>query len=248
MSSRKRQSCNRVLVALLFVLGLLLPAASLPVEAGNNRGVIPPNAKPHGLSYGEWSARWWQWAYSLPVPDNPFFDGDPDDGDCPNGAQGQSGHVWFLTGVLIQGGTAVRNCTVPTGQMLFFPILNVECATLEGNGSTEAELRDCTDFFMNFVTNVAAELDGRPIQNLERYRAASPLFTYGPLPDDNVLQFFGFDAPEGATSLSAADGFYLMLAPLSVGHHTLHFTGTFGDPINFTLDITYNLTVSPHAR
>jgi hypothetical protein len=131
--------------------------------------------------------------------------------------------------------------------MLFFPILNVECATLEGNGSTEAALRDCTADFMSSVTTVAAELDGRPIQNFQRYRAASPLFTYGPLPDDNVLQLFGFDAPEGATSLAAADGFYLMLAPLSVGRHTLHYSGTFGPPINFSLDITYNLTVSPHA-
>ena len=47
----------------------------------------------------------------------------------------------------------------------------------------------------------------------------------------------------GSTSLSAADGFYLMLAPLRPGQHTLHFGGTFGDPINFTLDITYHLTV-----
>ena len=98
---------------------------------------------------------------------------------------------------------------------------------------------------MSRAANVAAELDGRPIQNLPRFRAASPLFTYGPLPDDNVLQFFGFDAPEGATSLSAADGFYLMLAPLSVGQHTLHFTGTFETDIPFTLDITYILTVAP---
>lgn len=239
MVSARRAYWQSVIVAVVFVLGLTMPAL-----AGGNPGVIPPNQKTNGLTYGEWSARWWQWAYSLPVSDNPFFDVG---GDCTNGAQGQSGPVWFLTGVLIEGGTAVRNCTVPTGRMFFFPILNVECATLEGNGSTEAELRACTDFFLSFVTNVAAELDGRPIQNLQRFRAASPLFTYGPLPDDNVLQFFGFDAPEGATSLAAADGFYLMLAPLSVGHHTLRFTGTFGDPINFTLDITYNLTVAPPA-
>src|SRR5262245_27092456 len=38
------------------------------------------------------------------------------------------------------------------------------------------------------------------------------------------LQVFGFDAPAGATSLSVADGFYLILAPLSVGQHTIHYT------------------------
>ena len=36
-----------------------------------------------------------------------------------------------------------------------------------------------------------------------------------------------------------------MLAPLSVGQHTIHYTGTFGDPFNFTLDITYTLTIAP---
>ena len=229
-------------VVMVFALGLTISPPSTPAQAGGSPSVIPAKAKPHGATYGEWSARWWQWAYSLPVDENPFFD---EGGQCPNGANGQSGHVWFLTGVVNVSGTAVRDCTVPAGQMIFLPILNVECATLEGNGSTEADLRECTDFFMSFVTNVEAELDGKPIQS---HRAASPLFTWGPLPDNNVLELFGFNAPEGAARLSAADGFYLMLKPLSVGRHTLHYTGTFGPPINFTLDITYNLTVSPHGR
>jgi len=37
----------------------------------------------------------------------------------------------------------------------------------------------------------------------------------------------------------------VMLSPLSVGSHVLHFRGTLDDPINFTLDITYHLTVVP---
>jgi len=108
---------------------------------------------------------------------------------------------------------------------------------------TYAELRTCAKGMIDPVDNVTAEIDGVPIQNLqEDYRATSPLFTYGPLPDNNVLQLWGINAPAGATSLSVADGFYLMLAPLSVGQHTIHFTGTVG---SFTLEITYNLTVAP---
>jgi hypothetical protein len=217
----------------------------LSPSAGNsNPGILPPHSKVHGKSYGEWSAAWWQWAYSLPVDQNPFFD----ETGCANGANGQSGSVWFLTGVINASGTAVRDCSVPVGKALFFPILNVECATLEGNGETEGELRACTESLMKLATNLAAEIDGVSIQNLENYRAASPLFTYGPLPENNVLQSFGYDAPAGATSLAVADGFYLMLAPLSKGAHTLHFTGRFlgeynGSPIDFTLDITYHLIV-----
>jgi hypothetical protein len=180
------------------------------------------------------------------VDQHPFFD---ENGSCTNGANGQFGPVWFLTGVINVSGSAVRNCTVPVGKALFFPILNAACSTLEGDGETEEELRACATGLINSVSNVAAEIDGVPIQNLyEDYRAPSPLFTYGPLPENNVLQLFGHDAPAGATSLSVADGFYLMLAPLSVGQHTIHFTGMVGDPVIFTLDITYNLTVAPRSR
>lgn len=208
--------------------------------AGNpNPGVIPPNAKAYGMTYGQWSAKWWQWAFSLSLEDNPFFD---ESGSCDNGANGQSGPVWFLTGVINASGTAVRTCTVPAGKALFFPIINAECSTLEGNGSTEKELRTCAEGLINPVTSVAAEIDWLPIQSPQAYRVSSPLFTFGPLPEDNVLQLFGVDAPAGATSLSVADGYYLLLAPLPVGQHTIHFTGTVP---GFTLDITYNLTVTP---
>jgi len=98
---------------------------------------------------------------------------------------------------------------------------------------------------MNVVTDVFCELDGVPVKDLRNYRAASPLFNFGPLPDNNVLQYFGIDAPQGAISASVADGFYLMLTPLRPGPHTIRFGGTFGGPINFTLDITYHLTVTP---
>jgi hypothetical protein len=56
-------------------------------------------------------------------------------------------------------------------------------------------------------------------QNIESYWAQSPLFFYGPLPENNVPQWSGYDAPAGAVSASVADGFYLMLKPLNLGQH-----------------------------
>jgi hypothetical protein len=95
-------------------------------------------------------------------------------------------------------------------------------------------------------------IDGQAVQNIEHYRAQSALFTWGPLPSNNI---FGdpVNFPAGLTSQSVADGYYVMLTPLSVGTHTLQFTGGIktsianGDPSNFEseLDITYNLTVTP---
>jgi hypothetical protein len=50
----------------------------------------------------------------------------------------------------------------------------------------------------------------------------------------------------GAPQPGVADGYWIMLAPLKVGQHTLHFTGTEEFPEwdwAFTVDVTYYLTV-----
>ena len=92
-------------------------------------------------------------------------------------------------------------------------------------------------------------VDGVSIKNLNvsgnvqsPYRVQSPLYTYGPLPANNVVQALGYTAPAGSTSLSVADGVYVMLAPLSAGQHTLHFHGE-APAFHFVLDITYHITV-----
>ena len=107
----------------MVILGLLVPAATAVAGGkGNpNPQVLPINSRPHGLTYGEWSAKWWEWAFSLPVSVNPLFD--------TTGAlasNGQSGPVFFLAGVISVSGIAERTITVPAGKALFFPILNVE--------------------------------------------------------------------------------------------------------------------------
>jgi hypothetical protein len=203
-----------------------------------NPDVIPPDEAYGPMTYGEWSARWWQWALSLPVDQNPFYDVDR---SCSNGANGQFGPVWFLTGVINVSGTAIRNCKVPAGKALFFPIINVECSTLEADpfhGDNETELRACAKSFR--FRKVFAKLDGVAVHNLERYRVKSPLFTFT-VPPEHVL---GVDA---GTGQSVSNGYYLMLAPLSVGEHVIHFGGTFTD-LDFTLDITYHLDVVPRGK
>lgn len=234
------------------MVGTMLSAAST-IQAGGK--ALPVNSRPFGKSYAQWSAEWWKWCYSLPVDRHPLFD----TADCD---EGQSGPVWFLGGTftVLTGengeviGRATRDCTIPVGKALFFPILNNECSTVEGNGETEAELRDCAEFFatgvLNPNSNLRCTIDGRRVENLQRHKVGSPLFTYGPLPDNNILESFGLDAPEGTTSPAVSDGIWVMVAPLSRGRHTIQFSGSaiftqeeHGFDFVFTLDITYHLTV-----
>src|SRR5438045_3460219 len=85
-------------------------------QGGNpNPGVHPPNSKPYGLSYGEWSARWWQWTLQIPLATNPNF--DTTGAHC---AEGQSGHVWFLAGWFpgAHPPSVTRECTIPADPFL----------------------------------------------------------------------------------------------------------------------------------
>jgi len=236
-----------IIAALAVVLGLMMPTTTPQAQSNGNPGVIPPNARPYGLTYGQWSARHWQWTYSMPADHHPLTD----TADC---SAGQSGPVWFLGGTFAATptgpntvvGTANRVCTVPAGKALFFPIVDVECSEVEGNGTTDAELRPCAKFLADHITNLQATVDGVSIQNLPNYRVQSPLFQFGPLPENNLL-----GAPAGTISPSVSDGVFLMLAPLSAGTHTIHFAGELvftqaqdGFDFTFTLDITYHLTVA----
>jgi hypothetical protein len=204
----------------------------VPAQAGNeNPGVIPPDAKFRGLSYGEWGAQWWSTLFSIPVVggDHPLFSG---------GAFGEDKGVVFLAAV---GGGATIDVTIPAGAALFFPVVNTECSVLEPDpfhGDDEAELRACANGMIDNTSGLFAAIDGVPVNNLSAYRVESPLFEFGPLPPDNV-----FGAPAGTTSLAVDAGVYLLLAPFSVGTHTIHVGGTF-DEFGLTYDTTFNITVT----
>jgi hypothetical protein len=86
--------------------------------------VFSADSKPYGLTYGDWTAKWWQWAYSVPKEVNPAYD---DSGKyC---SEGQSGPVWFLTSTYKH--PVERHCIIPAGKAILFTILNSECSYAE---------------------------------------------------------------------------------------------------------------------
>jgi hypothetical protein len=247
MKPNQKTWCTASLLAAVL---LLTPISAPADEHDNNKGVFPPDSRPFGLTYGEWSAKWWQWAYSLPVDKNPWFD----ETGCKNGANGQSGPVWLLTGVINTSGIANRTCTVPGEKALFFPILNYEddnlCNPLKNPPFSVEGLRAESKAVMDTASNLRAEVDGVPIQGLNPisqtpYRVVSPVFD-SRFPNNNMLQFNGCwgtppVAPAGEYGVMVSDGVFLMLEPLSDGHHTIHFSGQLP---GFMLDITYRLIVN----
>lgn len=220
-----RWRATLVLVAAL----VFAPAAASSATSAHGQ-VVPPQARAFGSTQGEWGARWWQWALSAPAADNPVLDSTG--ADC---GVGQSGQVWFLAGTF--GGSATRSCTVPAGRGLFFPVLNYTfIATDPGETEELAHSKASARIDSVDTSLLAAEIDGVSVDDLAQHRAHSPTFSVT-LPVNNI-----FGIPAGTYGPAAADGFWLMLAPLSPGAHTIHFHGVFASGL--TVDVTYDLLVS----
>jgi hypothetical protein len=257
-------------------LGVMLSAIGAFAQTTNSQNpgvyVYPPGSKPYGLSYGEWSARWWQWVLSIPPEANPILDGiqgKPSHGNhC---AQGQSDPVWLLPGTI--GGTAFRTCTVPLGRSLLFPILNSEfgagvgdCQTPGGNPGALGNPGPCAAYtlppttgtltgipalqaaaaaqLISYTGSLEVTIDDVPLRNLTSYRAQSPVFSYWLTSDSLFNDLAGFKNPASLESPIVSDGYWVMFTPLHAGTHTLHFRAA-SPPNSFVLDVTYLLFVVP---
>lgn len=232
--------------ALALVLALALTANLAQAGKGNagNPQILPPGSNPHGLSYAEWSVKWWQWVFSLPADNNPILD----TGDC---SVGQSGHVWFLGGAFVST-PVTRHCIIPPGTALFFPIMNAWADNTwcpEWTTYTVEELMGFAAWYVDTAGAAACTIDGRPVKGVEDlakspYRVGAQVFSYTLAQEDNIIAnylgpLFGVDLTciaDGITVAPAAeDGVYLMLAPLSAGHHTIQFTVAGGQYITYDL-------------
>lgn len=147
-------------------------------------------------------------------------------------------------------GRRTFSVTVPSGKALFLPLISIECSSLEPpdsgfHGDTAAEQAGCATFWADHARDLSFEIDGAPVQNLQAYRVVSPQFDFV-APDPNILGVAG-----GGPGTAVADGYYVMLAPLSKGQHTtrvrstLHFSEAEGDPFTFDLvtDNVFQITV-----
>ena len=157
-----------------------------------------------------------------------------------------SGPVFFLAGAATTE-PVTRTCTVPAGKVLFFPIINAECSTVEPppfHGDNAQELRTCVAAFVDGVEKSTLEvtINRKKVRHLDRFRAQSPLFEFIMPAEDNFLGL-----PGVTSGSSVSDGYWLMVKPLSSGNHVIHFEGAFvaGPGAGFSQDVTYNLTVTP---
>jgi hypothetical protein len=130
---------------------------------------------------------------------------------------------------------------MPAGKALFMPVYNwifgsgvFDCdPTVPGVPCNVDDLSALAAANTEVATVLEVTIDGVPVQNVRDYRASSPdpfSITY---PENSVV-----GVPAGTYYPQVADGYWLMLAPLSKGKHTIEIhvvaPGTLYGTIEFT--------------
>lgn len=209
--------------------------------------VYDPHSTVLGQSIAEWTAEWWTWGFQAPArlvtqPDgsvtiegNPLTDTTGEHANMDN-----DGPVFFVAGTF--GGEVERSFTVPEGKPLLIPLVNYIVAKFadEQNGDVElqkAEIEKDLAPIRDTITDLFAEIDGIPIQNLGVHYEETDFFKMGPARAGTLNEVFGAPLDDDLYP-SKSIGNWLMVDYLSPGEHTLHFGGTIdGTPVDITDNI-----------
>ncbi|HTU60153.1 MAG TPA: hypothetical protein VMF89_16990 [Polyangiales bacterium] len=207
----------------------------------------PPEAEPYGSSYVEWAVRYQQWLMGFPSTANPAADNAPPESN-------QSGRVWYLA--TVTGSRSVtRHMTVPSHTALFFSALSIrvnnkECPT--DTTFTTPELITKSEELWSTALTASVTIDGEAIDGFEDLQTSPFLVQTDGFPatladHDNLQAAGGLTCvPDGITiDPNVARGVYLMVKPLSLGHHTIRIVGIAGpeDAPAFEKDVTYEIEV-----
>jgi hypothetical protein len=193
--------------------------------------VFGSDSKPYGISYPQWTVRWWRWLLSLPKGSNPALDMSggysEQRQDDPN--------VWFLAGTF--GGLVERKCKIPSGKAILLPVINYECSFEEEPLiTTKIGLESKCKSEIDDIKDVSFLIDETPLTDLSLYRIHSPLFSIH-LQDNNVLGL------QPCSTKMISDGFWVFLRPLTIGRHQIRSFGSCRSG-KIRIGVTYNLYVS----
>jgi hypothetical protein len=205
-------------------LALCASAVCLGPSHAEDGLTVPPSESVGGRSQAEWSRAWWQWAGSFEQGESPVADRT---GRLCGSKQGDN--VWFLAGTYGTERT-FRKCRVPRGRYLFFPLINyVVMPPASRPVNCMAVTREAASI-TDDVSALVLDVDGVRVPDLVAYRQASAgCFDMGERAEPKVRVF-----------PSAANGYYVMLRPLSPGTHLLNFGGALPGMVQA---VTYRLVV-----
>jgi hypothetical protein len=203
------------------------------------------SSEPFGMSYEDWTIKFWQWLISIPADRSPVTD---ETGERAGVAQiGQP--IFNL--VFSSKGEVQREYTVPAGQHILIPVNVVETSFTEFPGAKDdddlrklaKEDESSNPFVFLSVDgkkfNELESTDGNQLADLKEFRVHSRPFDVT-FPDNPI---FGFPGRSRAVS----DGFWVILEALTIGTHHINFAARLTNPITDRLFYSDNVKYTIHV-
>jgi hypothetical protein len=186
---------------------------------------------PFGVSYKQWTVRWWKWLLSIPKSKNPAVD--------YTGLNSQIGQKYkqaiFLCQT-IENPTKVpnRKLTLRYGKAVLMPIINWISIQQE-DGENDNELKNTAKQKMDVVEKLKVTVNDLTFNNdLHKYRVMSPFFETN-LPQNNILEV------SPGTRRFISDGYWLFFKPLNGPIKIASFgtcsSGVTAIAVNYQIDI-----------
>jgi hypothetical protein len=171
-----------------------------------NELVFKIDERPFGLSYSDWSMKWWQWILQIPKSINPLFD-----------MEGKKAYlnqvhtkVFFLCQTLESSEKIpLRTIKIPKESSVFMPVINW-VSVLHEDGETDEHLLRVARERMDVVKDLQIHINEVTLTTdiLKKFRTLSPFMDVF-LPRNNILGH-----PPGQTRM-VSDGYWIFLKPIS---------------------------------
>ncbi len=231
----------RTLPALLLGITMTaLPALAQPgpVTYGS---VLPANTVIGGKTIGALAVDMWNWVYSIGTNENPQL-------DCGSGQWANNRQpnplVFFIAPVNGSMPPCFRSFTIPENKHLLLPVMAITIENIHTlPPMTIPDMRLQIDAVIGNNIELRASVDGLEIGNLSAHRYTAPEFSYIFPHNDNTLSFFYHKAISGLVDPIIADGYWVLLEPLSPGPHSLYTRGT--NAYHFPHEVICNVQVEP---
>ncbi|SAL86179.1 hypothetical protein AWB74_07597 [Caballeronia arvi] len=210
--------------------------------------VSPPDEGFRGRTYAEWETSFWQWTLSQPIGGpfpQPF-----DDCNRPISAA-QRGPVWYWSAPMGAPVSCDQTATpIPQGTAIFLTILNIESSSLDDPDMppfrqlSETGQREVATKYASRIENVFCRIDGNSVPNLPSFLIQTKQFSFV-APRPWIFNRSGL----GGQGTAVGSGYFLMVADLSAGEHTIEYGGKFhfldGDfgPGSLAFDLPQNVTL-----
>jgi hypothetical protein len=184
------------------------------IDCFANSATYCADSSPFGHSYGQWTAKWWQWFLS-----NRNSNCTTDDSLDYRKDLGLE-KVCFLCGKVADSLDSYPHWTyrIPHDYSVLFPVITCEANYSEcPELSTSEELIEYVKTDEDTIVQKVCTLDGRPLL-AERVRSDPIIFEL------DIHMYNAFNVKPGKTH-ATSDGYWIFLRPLTRGAHNLRFRG-----------------------